>query len=94
MVSVSVYITLLHHKGLIKEGEVRKMVNSKTGSVFHGKVVKQVKLKDDKGAVITEVSGKAYYTSESTFYCEQDDPQPSFLSVNDFSSTVKSRHAV
>ena len=58
---------------------MRKMVNSKTGSVFHGKVVKQVKLKNDKPAVITEVSGKAYYTGESTFYCEQDDPQPSFL---------------
>ena len=35
------------------------MVKSKAGSVFHGKVVRQVKLKDDKGAVITEVSGKA-----------------------------------
>ena len=53
-------------------------MNSKTGSVFNGKVVKQVKLKD-KPAVIIEVSGRAYYTGESTFYCEQDDPQPYFL---------------
>ena len=53
-------------------------MNSKTGSTFNVKVVKQVKVKD-KSAVIIEVSGKAYYTGESTFYCEQDDPQPYFL---------------
>ena len=53
-------------------------MNGKTGSVYSGKVVKQVKLKDNR-AVIVEVSGKAYYIGESTFYCEQDDPQPYFI---------------
>ena len=71
-------LALLHHKGLIKEGDVRKFVNSKTQSVFCGRVVKQVKVKDTL-AVIPEISGKAHYTGECTFYCEQDDPQPSFL---------------
>ena len=72
------FLALLHHKGLIKEGEVRKFVNGKTRSVFSGKVVKQVKVSDSP-AMITEISGKGYYTGECTFYCEQDDPRPSFL---------------
>ena len=53
-------------------------MNGKTGSAFRGKVVKQVKLKDIP-AVVVEVSGKAYYIGESTFSCEQDDPQPYFI---------------
>ena len=57
---------------------MRKFVNGKTRSVFNGKVVKQVKVSDSP-AVIVEISGKGYYTGECTFYCEQDDPQPSFL---------------
>ena len=57
---------------------MRKFVNGKTQSVFNGKVVKQVKVSDSP-AVIVEISGKGYYTGECTFYCEQDDPQPSFL---------------
>ena len=71
-------MALLHHKGIVKEGEPRKIVNSKTGSAFMGKVVREVKLKDQP-AVIIEVSGRAYYTGECTFYCERDDPQPYFL---------------
>ena len=71
-------MALLHHKGVVKESETRKIVNSKTGSTFMGKIVREVKLKD-RPAVIVEVSGRAYYTGESTFYCEQDDPQPYFL---------------
>ncbi|XP_065900654.1 ubiquitin carboxyl-terminal hydrolase 4-like isoform X3 [Dysidea avara] len=71
-------LSLLHHKELIKEGESRKFVNGKTLSSFNGKVVKQTKIKDTP-AVIVEISGKGYYTGECTFYCEQDDPQPSFL---------------
>ncbi|XP_065901033.1 trans-L-3-hydroxyproline dehydratase-like isoform X2 [Dysidea avara] len=72
------FLALLHHKGLVKEGEVRKFVNGKTRSSFNGKIMKQVKVKDTP-AVIVEISGKGYYTGECTFYCEQDDPQPSFL---------------
>jgi len=71
-------LTLFYCKGLVKEGEVKKIVNGKTGSAFRGKVVKQVKLKDIP-AVVVEVSGKAYYIGESTFSCEQDDPQPYFI---------------
>ena len=57
---------------------MKTFVNSKTQSSFNGKIVKQIKLKNTL-AVIAEISGKAYYTGECTFFCEQDDPQPSFL---------------
>lgn len=70
-------LALLYHKQLIKVGEVRRFVNTKTQSYFDSKVVEQVKVKDTP-AVITEMLGKAHYTGESTYYCEQDDPQPSF----------------
>jgi len=70
-------LALLYEKELIKMGEVKRFINSKTRSYFDGKVAEQVKLKDTP-AVITETLGKAHYTGELTFYCEQDDPQPSF----------------
>ena len=57
---------------------MKRFVHSKNHSSFDGKVVKQVKVSDSP-AVIVEISGKGYYTGECTFYCEQDDPQPSFL---------------
>jgi len=57
---------------------MKVFVNSKTQSSFNGKIVQQVTL-NNTPAVIAEISGKAYYTGECTFFCEQDDPQPSFL---------------
>lgn len=70
-------LALLYHKELIKTGETKRFINAKTQSYFDGKVVEQVKIKDTP-AVISEILGKAHYTGESTFYCEEEDPQPSF----------------
>lgn len=74
---ISGLLALLYHKELIKVGEAKRFINAKTRSHFDAKVLEQVKIKDTP-AVITEMLGKAHYTGESTYYCEEDDPQPSF----------------
>jgi len=69
------FLALLHHKGLIKVDEYKTFVNGKTQSQLSGRVVRTTTVKDTP-AVITEVSGRAFYTGECTFYHEDDDTLP------------------
>lgn len=59
--------------------ELKTFINGKTKSQLIGRVIKQVTVRDIP-AVVVEISGKAFYTGERTFYCEGDDPLP-FLQV-------------
>ena len=65
-------VALQVHKGLIDLGQMRSFQNGKTGSIFTGKAIERTKV-GDFDAVIIEVSGKAHYIGQSTFFCEEDD---------------------
>lgn len=73
------FLALLHQKEFIKINQLKTFVNGKTQSQLIGRVIKQVSL-GDIPAVVAEVSGKAFYTGERTFYHEVDDPLP-FLQI-------------
>ena len=60
--------------------ELKTFVNGKTKSQLIGRVIRQVTIRGNIPAVIAEISGKAFYTGERTFYCEADDPLP-FLQI-------------
>eukprot|EP00484_Ammonia_sp_Unknown_P030956 CAMPEP_0197025702 /NCGR_PEP_ID=MMETSP1384-20130603/5946_1 /TAXON_ID=29189 /ORGANISM="Ammonia sp." /LENGTH=648 /DNA_ID=CAMNT_0042454265 /DNA_START=96 /DNA_END=2042 /DNA_ORIENTATION=+ len=61
-----------YKKKNIKVGEKRKFIG-KTGSVYHGEIVKVLNYKDKKDAVIARVSGTARYISRSQFCLEDGD---------------------
>ena len=70
-------IALQHAAGLIPLG-VERTFASVVGSTFTGKAVATTRV-GDRPAVIVEVGGESYYTGESTFSLEDDDPLPAFL---------------
>jgi len=69
------FLALLYHKGLIRVNELKTFINGKTQSQLTGRIVKAVTVKE-LPAVITEVSGRSFYTGECTYYCEDDDTLP------------------
>ena len=69
---VTARVALQVHKGLIDLDQKRTFQNGNTGSTFTGKAVERTKV-GDFDAVVVEVSGKAHYVGQSTFFCEDDD---------------------
>ena len=69
------FLALLYHKELIRVDELKTFINGKTQSQLTGRIVKVVTVKE-LAAVITEVSGRSFYTGECTYYCEDDDTLP------------------
>ena len=49
-----------------------------TGQHFTGSAIESTRL-GDHDAWVVEVAGRAFYTGESVFTLEDDDPLPSFL---------------
>ncbi len=69
---VTARLAAMHAKGEIGLGESRTF-QSITGSEFSGEVVRTASA-GNRNAVIARVSGCAYYSGETTFIVEKDDP--------------------
>lgn len=70
----------IHHTHYITSGEKRWFLQAKVGSRFSGLALREVPYGPYKDAVVVEVSGKANYTGESSFWCEEgDDLSAGFL---------------
>ncbi|XP_025104910.1 trans-L-3-hydroxyproline dehydratase-like isoform X2 [Pomacea canaliculata] len=82
----SARVALEYRRGIISLGQKLYFRSAVTGSVFATIAVREVEVKQagpqdsDVVGVVTEVSGNAYYSGQSTFCVEQDDPlTPGFL---------------
>ena len=71
---VTAHVIIQHAKGIIKQGQVRKFENAKTGSVFTGEVVEEKYSSTGHNMVRVRVVGKAHYTGEAKFTFEIGDP--------------------
>lgn len=69
---VTARLAAMHAKGEIGLGESRTF-QSITGSEFSGEVVRTASA-GNRNAIIARVSGCAYYSGETTFIVEEDDP--------------------
>jgi proline racemase len=74
---VTARIAIQRTKGLIAMNASRRF-ESVTGQQFTGSAVESTRLGDHEAWVV-EVAGRSYYTGESLFTLEDDDPLPSFL---------------
>ena len=69
---VTARLALLSARKLVKPGEWRRF-ESVTGSIFDGRVTAETKI-GAFAAIRAEVAGRAYYTGQSVFTVEPDDP--------------------
>lgn len=69
---VTARLAAMHAKGLVGEGQPRAF-ESITGSQFVGQVVRSSNT-GDHPAIIASVSGRAFYSGETSFQVEADDP--------------------
>ena len=70
---VTARTALQYHKKLTKLHQMRTFESGATGSLFTAKAIKETKC-GEFDAVVVEVCGHGYYTGESTFIAEDDDP--------------------
>jgi trans-L-3-hydroxyproline dehydratase len=68
---VTARMALLHRKGLAGPGAARTF-ESVTGSRFAAKILRETSC-GPNAAVVVEVSGRAHYTGEAAFTCEDED---------------------
>lgn len=70
---VTARIAVQYHKQQVKLGEKRWFLQPKVGSLFSGLALREVSCGPYKDAVVVEVSGKANYTGQCSFWCEGGD---------------------